>query len=196
MSVNSKIAASLFLLVFIIGCAGAQKPCQTRPECPAKKKQCPRSVAAKTTTPVAATAPAETENAAAADKALPESKTIILKIKSAPDDVHAFGLEIWFNPAVLKFKKLVRRDLMKKGFAVFGSNVVAPGKLRMGGIQPGETPIIMGASGELVEVEFRVLKDGPANLSIQKQVDDVSGWAFGSGAKSDAPSFSGFVIDQ
>lgn len=127
-------------------------------------------------------------------KALETQKTVRLQIKNAPSDVRAMGFEIWFDPDVLVFEKYDRNDLMSRGFAIFGSNVVRPGKLRMGGIQSGKTPISQGVSGEMLTLHFKVIGSGEPNFSIMKKVDDLETWATRVSSCKEGDDFAGLAL--
>ncbi len=116
-----------------------------------------------------------------APKASPENapaKTMVfwLQATNAPSEVRALGLEVWFDPQVLRFEKFTREALFEKGFAIFKTNVVEPGKLRMGGVQVGNTPLTPEVTGKMVALHFSVIGKGVPTLKLMNLKDDVSVW--------------------
>ena len=104
--------------------------------------------------------------------------TAMLRVQNAPSDVRAMGYEIWFNPAALKFEKFERQGEMKNRFAMLGGNVVKPGKLRMGGIEPQTgTPLESGTTGDLFVLQFSVIGQGSPDFRFMNLKDDIRGLA-------------------
>jgi len=128
------------------------------------------------------------------EETLSTPKTVRLQVKNAPTDVNAMGFEIWFNPNALEFEGFDRIGLMKQGFAIFASNVVSPGKLRMGGVQVGKTPISKGVSGEMLFLNFRVLDSGEPNFTIMENIDNLETWATRVSSCTELDDFAGLEL--
>ncbi|MBI9076570.1 MAG: hypothetical protein JEZ02_14280 [Desulfatibacillum sp.] len=183
---------SVLLIILVTGCQSLSAGSQPRAEAS------PASVLEK---PVVQTAaPAK----AASSLLRPEenkkqlipgtSLTATLGVQNAPSGVRAMGYEIWFNPAVLKFEKYERTGLMNKGFAMFGANVVKPGKLRMGGIEAGITPLATGANGDLFILHFKVIGQGTPDFGFRNFKDDIQDWPSLVSSCDAEDGFSGMVL--
>ena len=120
--------------------------------------------------------------------------TLSLRVENAPADVRALGYEIWFNPNVLEYVKYDRGELLAQGFQMFGANVVAPGRLRMGGIEAGEFLVAKGKSGELLRLDFRVKGEGRLLLKIRALKSHVKGWKTQVSDCGKAGPFSGLAL--
>ncbi|MFP4039238.1 MAG: cohesin domain-containing protein [Desulfosudaceae bacterium] len=100
-----------------------------------------------------------------------------LRINKAPNAVRAFGLEILYPARKLSFKKALQADLLKDGAGFFGAREVSPGRIRLGGFEPGENHIPANAAGVLAELTFTVIEDDPTpEFRITGLKDDMAGW--------------------
>ncbi|ACL04939.1 cohesin domain-containing protein [Desulfatibacillum aliphaticivorans] len=121
--------------------------------------------------------------------------SILLKAENAPSGVRAMGLEIHYNPQVLEFEKCERTGLMKKGFSMFGSNIVKPGVLRMGGIDPSADSLPSGVSGDLFILRFKMVGKGSPDFAFKNFKDDIQEWSTRIGpCNADDSPVSGLVL--
>lgn len=127
-------------------------------------------------------------------KPIGEPLTVSLILENAPAEVRAMGYEVWFNPEVLTFEKYERGEFLRRGFRMFGANVVARGKLRMGGIEPGGNPIKKGDSGELAVLTFKVIGPGDPAFSIREVKDHLKAFDAVISDCTEKPLAQGFIL--
>jgi len=108
-----------------------------------------------------------------------------LRIDNAPNMVRAFGLEIIYPAEAMRFTGAAQAGLLQKGFDFFGAREISPGRVRIGGIEPGGNYIQKNAAGLVAELCFTVINQeaAPAFRIIQLK-DDMAGWALPSGDDS------------
>lgn len=98
--------------------------------------------------------------------------TYAVRINGGPSAIKAFGLDVTFDPAALRYAEWATGALTG-AFTHLGANQVADGTLRIGGFTVDD-PIPAGAEGSLVELQFEVVSEAPETLAIAEAVDDVS----------------------
>lgn len=104
----------------------------------------------------------------------------LVKVQSAPNDVRAFGFDIVYNPEILNYQdvKTSPGDLVEN-FDQFGTNLIAPGRIRVGGFEAGDDLILTGVNGLVVMFEFNVIKIESCTVSPMKvisQKDHIESW--------------------
>src|SRR6056297_1564254 len=104
--------------------------------------------------------------------------TWCLRVNNAPNAVRAFGMDIRYPADKMTFQKAAKAELLKKGFAYFGTNEVFPGRVRIGGAAPGGCDIGKNAGGLLVSLTFSVKKDTRPAFEILALKDDMEHWSF------------------
>ncbi len=96
-------------------------------------------------------------------------------------DTDAFGFDIQYPVAMLRFLRHERGALLEKGFSHIPAHVVSPGLLRIGGMDIGGYTIPEGAEGTLFTLLFEFIDgsecDGAVYASRLK--DDISGLSTG-----------------
>lgn len=107
--------------------------------------------------------------------------TLSISTPSAPNDVKAFGFDIVFDSSVLVPEEIFPGDLTEN-FDQFGGNIIASGRVRIGGFKAGEGYIYEGDEGVVAILTFSIVTEGCATSSIQldRVVDHMSEWTFGS----------------
>lgn len=191
-----KVLACFFILLLAFGCSSVKPPVPAPAEAPAPAAKAPAPPAPLLAPPQgsAAAAPAEAPPAAAKEPPVGQSFTATLKVLDAPTEIRALGYEIWFNPKVLRFDKWERRDLLKGSYSIYGANLVAPGKLRMGGIEAGPGNIKQGTSGDLVKLSFTVVGRGRPSFFIRERKDDIKTWKTGVARGDETPPGPGLWL--
>ncbi len=123
-----------------------------------------------------------TPGAHAEDKATAKPKvekvSWCIYVNNAPNPVRAFGFDIIYPTDALVFDGVSRGELLEKGFRFFGSNELRPGRIRIGGMEPGKGVIGSGASGRLVTLTFvkkkKIVKPAFKFLMVR---DDMQAWS-------------------
>ena len=112
----------------------------------------------------------------------PESTvTWCLYVNNAPNTVRAFGLDIIYPTDILTFTEAAKGELLEKGFGYFGTNELKPGRIRVGGMEPGEHPVVQGAVGRLVTLTFIRKKEVTPSFKIILVRDDMAAWSVSAG---------------
>ncbi|MFZ5565190.1 MAG: cohesin domain-containing protein [Thermodesulfobacteriota bacterium] len=114
---------------------------------------------------------------------MPEASTATwcIHVNKAPNTVRAFGFDIVYPADILTFDKATKADLLKKGFSYFGANELKPGRIRVGGMEPGEHSIAQGAQGRLVTLTFIKKKEMAPVFKIIMVQDDMRTWSVSTG---------------
>ena len=104
----------------------------------------------------------------------------LVKVQDAPNDVRAFGFDVVYNPEILDYQEAetFAGDLVAN-FDRFGTNLIAPGRVRVGGFEAGDDLILTGVSGIVVKFEFNVIKPESCTVSPMKivsQKDYIESW--------------------
>jgi hypothetical protein len=99
-----------------------------------------------------------------------------VSINSAPNSVRAFGFDVLFDNRVLKFKKFIRKGFTVNGFKFFDMNIIAPGRLRMGGVSLEKPPVEKGASGDIAVLYFEIIAEGSKSFKITSLKDHMESW--------------------
>lgn len=103
-----------------------------------------------------------------------------VRLAGGPKPVEAFGLEVAYDPSLVRFSSAWERGELTTDFTQVGVNEVEVGSIRVGGFNVGE-PIPAGADGVLAMLEFEALSYTPSRLSILNPVDDVASFTVSSG---------------
>lgn len=121
------------------------------------------------------------------------SVSFAITVHEAPNDVEAFGLEVWFDPNILAFERCEKGGLVKQ-FIIFNASTPESGVVRIAGIAPEEeTGISEGASGELAVLLFRVITPCVAtDLRLSTLIDQIKGWDTADGTLEPLPSCAWF----
>jgi hypothetical protein len=117
----------------------------------------------------------------AVDEQPDASKTVtaVISVKDAPNPVRAFGLDLLYPNEVMTFQGIARGHLLQNGFPVFGSNIIGPGRLRIGGVEAGNNFIPEAASGELVRLTFKARRVQSSDFQIRELNSDFRSWLIG-----------------
>ncbi len=108
-----------------------------------------------------------------------------LRIDNAPNMVRAFGMEIIYPAEAMRFAGATKAGLLKKGFDFFGAREISPGRVRIGGVEPGGNYIHRNAAGLVAELSFTVInQDAAPEFRIIQLKDDMAGWVLPSGDDS------------
>ena len=112
-----------------------------------------------------------------------------VKVTQAPQEVGAFGVEVRYDPALLRYTGKWDRGELTTAFSQVGVNEIAPGLLRVGGFT-ADAPVAALSTGALVNLEFEVVSYAPSQLSAANPVDDVKGFSLfvAPGAATAAPA--------
>lgn len=103
--------------------------------------------------------------------------TWCISVNKAPNAVRAFGFDIIYPTDMLTFSKASKGKLLEKGFGYFGVNELKPGRIRVGGMEPGEHNIAKEASGRLVTLTFIRKKEAAPVFKIILVRDDMQSWS-------------------
>jgi len=103
--------------------------------------------------------------------------TFTLSINEAPNEVAAFGMEITYNPNVLKYKSCDRTDTLVANFDYAELSNPTAGRLIFGGFEAGEDDIPSGASGAMVKLTFTVINGADDTLILSELKDHIADWS-------------------
>lgn len=98
-----------------------------------------------------------------------------ISINSAPNTIHAFGFDLYFDPEILEYEKYAKGNLLGQ-YELFDCIQLEPGKLRCGGINTGEGTILKGQGGNIINLSFRKIECQKTTLCINNLVDDIENW--------------------
>ncbi len=98
--------------------------------------------------------------------------TYEVAIDGGPSAISAFGLDVHYDPAALKYVSW-EKGALTEGFTQVGANQVSEGVLRIGGFTVS-APVAAGAHGAIAQVQFEVVSVAPASLALSNNVDDIS----------------------
>jgi Cohesin domain/Dockerin type I domain len=92
-------------------------------------------------------------------------------------DVRAYGFDLTYDAGLLEFLGVDKTGTMSQAWSSILSNVIAPGKVRIGGYNGAIAPI--NGDGILINIRFKVKSDKPqtTTISITKLFDGLSGAA-------------------
>lgn len=107
-----------------------------------------------------------------------EEVEIAVRVQGAPNPILSFGLDVIFNPRVLKY--LDYSEATTSGsFEDIDVNMKGNGRLRIGGYDPKAKAIEEGYDGDIVLLKFKVL-GGEENWSypvlVEELKDDMADW--------------------
>lgn len=105
-----------------------------------------------------------------------ETVTFTIWIDRAPNAVDAFGFDLLYDSAVLRYTGTFFPEELSRTFEFFDANEPQTGRIRIGGFTAG-TPVDAQHSGRLVTLEFSVIGSGNANVSLANLVDDLTAWS-------------------
>lgn len=88
--------------------------------------------------------------------------------------VDALGLELAYDPAILRYTGTFARGPLVKGFHFFDVHERQPGHVRIAGFT-SKNAIATGARGTLLSLTFNVLSAEKTSLRIVQLVDDLAG---------------------
>jgi cohesin domain-containing protein len=111
--------------------------------------------------------------------AMGQTVTFTVSVNNAPNTVDAIGVDITFAPEVLRFDGFTSGPLVQN-WDFFHASAPAAGQIRLAGFTVRDI-IAAGTSGDLVFLNFTVLNEGAAALSMVAPVDDVATWTRGTG---------------
>jgi len=107
--------------------------------------------------------------------------TFTLWVDSAPNDVSSLGLEVRYNPHILRYNGYFDGSLVSS-FDFFGANDLSPGIVKVGGFASGEGQQIReGESGSVVSLEFEVVGHDDCLIRSAQLKDDIRTWSTRSG---------------
>ena len=107
-------------------------------------------------------------------KAIASTVTYEVLVNGGPSDIHAFGLDVGFDPNQLSYIDWEKGDLTA-GFTQIGANAIAGNRVRVGGFTVDE-PVLAGSNGALIALHFEVLAQAPDSLPVSNAVDDVQAY--------------------
>jgi hypothetical protein len=96
-------------------------------------------------------------------------------VESAPNDVASFGLEVQYDPSILRYKGCYPGDLVS-GFDFFNANNASPGIVRAGGFVAADGGISRGERGTLLSLSFNVVGHDDCQVRLVKLKDDIKTW--------------------
>lgn len=99
-----------------------------------------------------------------------------VRVESAPNDVASFGLEVQYDPSILRYKGCYPGDLVS-GFDFFNANNASPGIVRTGGFVAGDGGISRGERGTLLSLSFNVVGHDDCQVRLVKLKDDINTWS-------------------
>ena len=98
-----------------------------------------------------------------------------VRVDGGPTPVDAFGLDVSFDPAELRYVGYERGDLTAT-FTQLAANGIAEDRVRVGGFTV-EGAVPAGAVGSLAVLEFEVVSDAPGLLGVVNPLDDIAGFS-------------------
>ena len=126
-----------------------------------------------------------TQATAQENKPLPKipepTVTWCLYVNTAPNTVRAFGFDILYPTDILTFTESAKGELLEKGFGYFGVNELKPGRIRVGGMEPGPHNIPQGATGRLAALTFIRKKEAAPSFTIIMVRDHMQTWSVSTG---------------
>lgn len=130
-------------------------------------------------------------NLESADVAASVGSTVTLDmiVNNAPNDVHVLGFDIHFPDGILSFQSHDVTGTLVSGFDYFEINEIAPGHMRVGGMDTGTDKIGQNESGPLVAITFLVTGLGSGQIEFVNLEDDIAGWSTKSGSVSNTDAY-------
>lgn len=104
-----------------------------------------------------------------------ETIEFTITIKETPRNIETFGLSVFFDPNVLEYTGNYEKGLIVREFQFFEVNEEFKGKLNIGGFTT-QSIIKKSSSGQLVKLNFKVLKCKESVLEVKNLVDNMDDW--------------------
>lgn len=107
----------------------------------------------------------------------PSAKGIEISLKGNAKVIDAFGLDVRFDPSVLRFNG-VEKGAFTEGWAVSGKEI-SVGVLKIGGFAGSGKSIKDGSEGSIALVKFKGFREGlEKDITIENFTGDVEGMRF------------------
>ena len=96
-----------------------------------------------------------------------------IAVTRAPREIRALGLDLTYDPKVLRYTGSFVRGALVETFEFFNVNEPARGRIRMGGFTVAHK-IAAGKGGDLATLTFERIREGDAALKVSRLVDDLA----------------------
>lgn len=100
-----------------------------------------------------------------------------ISINNAPNSIKALGFDIKYCPDVLRYDGFEEGAFIQNKYSFFQVDLVpSQALIRVGMVASNKKYIEMGASGELLKLQFTALQSGGCKLIMMNQFDDITNW--------------------